>query len=118
SIRKLFSKEQRAFFSTHAPQGLGLDDLQVLGPVFVLKEVIEPADYGRRIVAELWLLPDGSRIFDLSTKCPPAETFEVAVKTRAYLESKGLDLATDPQMKTKTALEFFAGRAATTTPEE
>ena len=36
-VRKLFSKEQRRFFAEHAPDGVGLDDLSVLGPIFVLK---------------------------------------------------------------------------------
>ena len=37
------------------------------------------------MVAELWLYPDGSRILELSTKCPPAEAFQVAAEARAYL---------------------------------
>ena len=31
-LRKLFSKEQRAFYAEHAPDGLALDDLTLLGP--------------------------------------------------------------------------------------
>jgi hypothetical protein len=108
-LRKLFSKEQRAFFAAHAPEGLELDALDVLGPVFVLKQTVAPADFERRrIVAELWLLPDGSMVFELSTKCLPAEAFQLAVESRAYLEGLGLDLTADPQTKTKSALEFFA----------
>ena len=40
----------------------------------------------RKLVAELWLYPDGSRILELSTKCAPAEAFQVAAETRAFLE--------------------------------
>jgi hypothetical protein len=108
ALRKVFSKEQRAFYATHAPDGLELDQLSVLGPVFVLKDVHEPRELGRRLVAEFWLLPDGSRIMELSTKCLPSETFQVAVEARAYLEGLGLDLTADPQTKTKTTLEFFS----------
>ena len=36
-LRKLFSKEQRAFFAAHVQEGIGLDDLAILGPIFVLK---------------------------------------------------------------------------------
>jgi hypothetical protein len=108
SLRKVFSKEQRAFYASHAPEGLELDGLGVLGPVFVLKDVHEPRELGRRLVAEFWLLPDGSRILELSTKCLPNETFQVAVEARAYLEGLGLELAQDPQTKTKTTLEFFS----------
>jgi hypothetical protein len=107
-VRKVFSKEQRTFFKSYAPEGLELDDLTILGPVFVLKEVITPPELGRRLVGELWLLPDGSRIVELSTKCLPNEAFQVAVETRAYLEGLGLDLTSDPQTKTKATLEYFA----------
>jgi len=107
-LRKVFSEEQRTFYTAHAPDGLTLDDLTVLGPVFVLKDVHEPRELGRQLVAELWLLPDGSRILELSTKCTPPEAFQVAVETRAYLESLGLDLTGDSHTKTKTTLEFFA----------
>ena len=34
---KLFTKPQRRFYEQHAPAGLALDDLAVLGPIFVLK---------------------------------------------------------------------------------
>jgi hypothetical protein len=36
-IRKLFSKQQQAFFAAHAPEGIGLDDLEILGPINLLK---------------------------------------------------------------------------------
>lgn len=107
-LRKLFSKEQRAFLAAHAPEGIGLGELRVLGPIFVLKLRFEPPVLERRLVAELWLLPDGSRILELSTKCLPSDAFQVGIETRAYFESVGLDLAADQQTKTKTALELFA----------
>jgi hypothetical protein len=64
-IRKLFSKDQQAFFTTHAPEGIGLDDLSILGPINLLKLKFSPPGYRRRLVAELWLYPDGSRILEL-----------------------------------------------------
>ena len=60
------------------------------------------------MVAELWLYPDGSRILELSTKCAPAEAFQVAAEARAFLADRGVDLAGEQQTKTRTALEFFA----------
>src|SRR4051794_10005730 len=36
-VSKLFSKRQRQLFAAHAPDGLELDDLVALGPIFVLK---------------------------------------------------------------------------------
>ncbi len=111
AIRKLYSKEQRAFFAAHAPDGMGLDDLSVLGPITVLKLKFTPAAFGRRMVAELWFYPDGSRILELSTKCAPSEGFQVAAEARAFLASHGVDLSGEQQTKTKTALEFFSQSA-------
>jgi hypothetical protein len=107
-ISKLFSKEQRAFYADHAPEGLGLDHLTILGPINLMKLKFSPEDYGRPLVAELWLYPDGSRILELSTKCAPNEAFEVAVETRAFLAKQGVDLSDEQHTKTKTALEFFS----------
>jgi hypothetical protein len=108
-LKKLFSKEQQALFAEHAPEGIELADLSILGPILVLKlkDLLEGFD--RQMVAELWLYPDGSRIFELSTKCSPSETFQVAAEARAFLSSHGVDLDADQQTKTRTALEFFAG---------
>jgi hypothetical protein len=108
ALRKLFSKEQQALFADHAPAGVKLDDLAVLGPIFVLKLKSVPKGFERKLVAELWLYPDGSRILELSTKCAPGEAFQVAAETRAFLSSRGVDLGGAQQTKTRTAMEFFA----------
>jgi hypothetical protein len=111
-LRKLFSREQRAFYAAHAPEGIGLDDLTVLGPIFVLKLRLTPDELDRRrLVAEMWLYPDGSRLLELSTKCSPAEGFQVAAEVRAYLAERGVDLSGEQQTKTRKALEYFAGIA-------
>jgi hypothetical protein len=107
-VAKLFSKEQRALYEAHAPDGLALDDLLVLGPIFVLKLKSSPKGYDRKLVTELWLYPDGSRILELSTKCEPEEAFEVAATTREFLTSKGIDLGSEQETKTRTALEYFS----------
>ena len=109
-VRKLYSKEQRALYAAHAPDGLGLDDLSILGPITVLKLKFAPEGYARRLVAELWFYPDNSMILELSTKCAPSETFDVAVETRAFLSQQGVDLTGEQQTKTKKALQFFSKR--------
>jgi hypothetical protein len=108
-IRKLFKKDQRAFFADHAPDGQALDDLVPLGPINVLKLKFVPKAYGRRLVAEVWFYPDGSRILELSTKCPPAAAFQAAAETKAFLAERGVDLSGEQQTKTRTTLEYFAG---------
>jgi hypothetical protein len=112
ALKSLFSKEQRALFAAHAPAGVELDQLEILGPVFVLKLKFRPEGYERKLVAELWLYPDNSMILELSTKCAPADAFDVAAETRAFLLDRGVDLGAEQETKTKKALEFFAARLA------
>ena len=122
ALRKVFSKEQRAFYADHAPTGIQLDDLSLLGPIFLLKSVFPATmaspggDTTRKVVAEMWLYPDGSRILELSTKCEPREGFQVAAETRAWLTAQGIELGGTQQTKTRTALEFYAAELTSGTP--
>ena len=112
-IRKLFTKQQRVFYETHAPDGIGLDTLSTLGPIPMIKVKVTPAGFGRKLVGELWMYPDGSQIVELSTKAKPDEAFQVAAEARAFLLSLGIDLTSEQQTKTKTALEFFTSAKQT-----
>jgi exopolyphosphatase / guanosine-5'-triphosphate,3'-diphosphate pyrophosphatase len=111
-LRKLFSKAQRAFYAEHAPDGLELDALVPLGPTYALKGQFTPKELGRRVTVEMWLYPDGSRILELSTKATPSDAFQVAMETRAYLHSLGVNLTGVQEPKTRLALEFFAAELA------
>jgi hypothetical protein len=111
-LRKLFSKEQRQLYAAHAPQGIGLDDLVVLGPIFVLKLRYVPPSLGRKLVAEMWIYPDGSRILELSTRAETNEAFQVAAEVRAFLAGRGVDLSGEQETKTRKALEHFARERA------
>jgi hypothetical protein len=91
---------------------LWFHDLATFGPINVLKLKFKPGGFGRRMVAELWNYPDGSRILELSTKCAPGEAFDVAATTKSFLADRGLDLGAPQQTKTRTALEFFAKELA------
>jgi hypothetical protein len=107
-LSSLFTDEQLDFYDSHAPEGLEIDDLAVLGPVLVLKLKFRPEGTDRGMVAELWLYPDGGRILELSTKCTPGEAFDVAAETRAFLADRGIELDGEQQTKTRAALSFFA----------
>ena len=118
-VRKLFSKEQRRLFAAHAPEGVSLDDLTLLGPIFVLKLRFTPRKLGRKLVAEMWLYPDGSRILELSTRCTPGDAFQAAAELRAYLAQHQVEISGDQETKTRKALRYFAGsteNAGSTTP--
>jgi len=115
-IRRLFSKEQRRLYRAHAPEGLELDDLSVLGPIFVLKLKFAPKGLDRKLVAEAWLYPDNSMILELSTKCEPSEAFQVAAETRAFLAGHGIDLSGEQETKTRKALQFYSRRLRASSP--
>lgn len=108
SLRKLFSREQREFYAAYAPEGIELETLAILGPIFVLKLRFSPKGYDRSLVAELWLYPDDSHTIELSTKCKPAEAFQVAAETRAFLSSRGVSLSGEQQTKTRNVLNYFS----------
>jgi hypothetical protein len=91
AIRDLYSKEQRAFFTAHAPDGIGLEDLSVLGRITVANSNSRP-----RGTAVGWspccgFTPASSPILELSTKCPPTQGSQVASETRAFLSGQGVD---------------------------
>jgi hypothetical protein len=112
SIRKLLTKSQRALLTTYAPDDVDLDHLAVLGPITVFKLKLAPKELGRRLVAELWNYPDGSRLLELSTGCTPAEAFQVAAELRVFLTDLGIDVDGEQQTKTRTALELFSRELA------
>jgi hypothetical protein len=111
-LRKLFSREQRAFYDAHAPAGVTMDKLVLLGPVFLLKSKHYPKakDFDRPIVMEVWIYPDGSLVMEVSTKCLPKEAFQVIGDFKEYLARHGIALGADQSAKTRTALEFFSAR--------
>ncbi len=109
-LRKIFSKEQRAFYDEHAPAGITMDKLAILGPTFLLKARHQPKDFDRRITVEMWLYPDGARILEVSTKCQPDETFKLAADFKDYLAGRGIALAAEQAPKTKTSLDFYSAK--------
>jgi len=111
-LRKLFSKQQRAFYAEYAPDGIGLDDLSILGPIFILKLKGTPPGYARKMVVEVWLYPDGTRILELSTKCTPQEAFQVAAETRAFLAERGIKTTGAQTTKTRKALQTFSKQSS------
>ena len=71
---------------------------------WVLKVTFAPEGYGGNLVAELWRYPDNSMLLELSTKCAPAEAFQIGVEMRTFLARHGIDLSGEQATKTKRAL--------------
>jgi hypothetical protein len=106
--RELFPSHSATSNEPHAPEDLKLTDVSVLGPLFVLKLKFRPPEFDRKMVAELWLYPDGTRIFELATKCATHEAMDIAMETRLFLDKKGVDLDAEQTTKTKTALTYYS----------
>jgi hypothetical protein len=109
-LAQLLSKKQRSFLAEHAPDGPTLDDLAIFGPIPVMKLKFEPDDFPRKLVVELWLYPDGSRVLELSTKCQPRDALLAAAEARVFLSERGVNLSGEQQTKTKKALDFFSSQ--------
>lgn len=109
-ISKLFDKEQREFYEAHAPAGLALDDLSVLGPINVLKLKFLPEGLEMPLVVEAWIFPNNTSILELSTRCRPAEALEVANRLKTYLAGRNVPLDGEQSTKTKDALTYFSSR--------
>ena len=115
-LRKLYSKKQREYYADHAPEGIELDDLSVLGPIFVLKLKMSPKTFSHRLDAEMWLYPDGSRMLELSTKCLPGEGLALAEEAKAFLAEKGIEISSQGETKTSRAMKYFSTRLTQEAP--
>ena len=108
----LLDRTQRSLLEPRLPAGVTLDDLRVLGPTTLLKARFAPEELPRRLTAELWFLPDGDRILELSSKATPATAFQAAAETKVFLARRGVDLGAPQETKTRAALAAFAARSA------
>ena len=109
-LRSLFSKEQLAFYDRHAPKGVKMEKLVALGPILLLRAKHRAKELDRNLVVELWIYPDGSHVLEVSTKCEPAEGFQVAAEFRAYLADRGIEVGADQESNTRVALAYFKAR--------
>jgi hypothetical protein len=107
-LAHVLSDEQREVLLGRLPDGVGPADLRVLGPLSLLKVKFEPAGYPRRLVGELWFMPDGTRILELSAKASPPEAFQAAAETKIFLAGHGVDLGAPQETKTRSALAALA----------
>ncbi|MGO4842306.1 hypothetical protein AB4144_59570, partial [Rhizobiaceae sp. 2RAB30] len=83
-LEDLYSTRQRAFYTAHAPAGITFDNLVPLGPTFLLRTKQQPKGFDRPMTVELWFYPDGTRLFELSTKGEPNAAFQIATQFRAF----------------------------------
>ena len=102
-VRHLLGKRQRALLASLAGEEIDVDNLLVLGPVQVVR--LRSGSAKERIGVEGWVLPDGSRIVEVSAKCHPARSCSAAARFRDLIRAHGIDLAGQQSTKTRISLE-------------
>jgi hypothetical protein len=110
-VGSLFSGKQEQLIADYAPQGISLDELEVLGPVDARKwDLDKPEGFPYALSVEEWSLPDATRFIELSFKVSADEANRAQTAFRALLTRLEIDAAGDQTAKTPRVLKFFAGR--------
>lgn len=72
---------------------------------------------GQAGAAPVWsVLRRGQPLSELFTKCAPADAVTAGRDARKFMERRGIDLDSEPQAKTETALEFFSAELTGASP--
>ena len=109
-VSSMFTPQQRKFFAEHAPGGVALDNLCILGPVAVLKRTLTPAGLGRPLTVELWTFPAAPGLVELSTRIPPDEAPQVMAQWRAFLTAHRVPVSSFSRTKTQAAMAILSGQ--------
>jgi hypothetical protein len=107
---KLFTSDQEDLIGEFGPDEVGWDQIHPLGPVETKKYELELDDLDHELTVEIWVLPDGSDLVELSIKVTPDEAEKAGADLRDFLTAQGFDVGGDQQTKTRAALSFFTGR--------
>jgi hypothetical protein len=107
-LQRLFTKEQRSFFSSLESAQASWDDLVPLGPILVVFLKFTPRGLKRRLTIEQWHYPGEVPLVEISTKSTPQKAFEVLNESTAFLRIHGLTATGVQEPKTRRALEFYA----------
>lgn len=107
-IGEVLSSSQRMLYDAHRRGGPDLRRLRCVGPVRVRRVKLATLDCGSRVVAETCRYPDGSRLVEVSAKCPAELAGRAAEEFTALLRALDVDTAPEQRTKTTTALELLA----------
>lgn len=105
-LRVLFTSEQEAMFAAHGP-GLGMTELERLGPIPARVWTIRSGELPEKVTAELWYMPSGGQVLELSMKVDAADADDGMADLLDFIDDRDLSLATDQESKTRRALLAF-----------
>jgi hypothetical protein len=106
-LRVLFSAEQEYMFDVHGP-GLAMSELVPLGPIPARVWTLRTDEVPEKVTAELWYMPDGSQVLELSTKVDVDDADDAMDDLLDFVSDRDIDLDATQESKTKRALEGFA----------
>ena len=110
-VGSLFSGKQEQLIADYAPDGISLNELEVLGPVDARKwDLDDPDGFPHTLSVEDWSLPDATRFIELSFKVSADEATDAQTAFRALLIGLEVDVAGDQTPKTPRVLKYFADR--------
>lgn len=108
-IDRLFSGEQETFADDYGAAPVDWTALEVLGPVEAQVWRVRSGALDRRLTFELWTLPDGTELLEVSTRVTSEEADDAQEELVEYLSDRGFDTASEGDSKTRAALDYFAG---------
>ncbi len=109
AVHKLFSGEQEDLVELFAPEGVDWDDLEVLGPVDTQRWKYESAEIDDKVTVELWQMPDGGTLMEVSIKVDFDENEAKMEALLGYIADRGLRLDDAQSSKTGRVLSYYAG---------
>ncbi len=110
AIKKLYAATQELFLADYA-ETPAWNELEVLGPVAVQAWQLHRSEVASDVNVELWTLPDGARVLEVSTRASVKAATARLAELTALLKKLGLDASGAQETKTKAALTFFTADA-------
>ena|GEM_PF-809890 len=109
-LNRLFSARQERLFEAFAPVGVSMGDMVPLGPVTTIRFRKEIEELDLRITVELWTMPGGGLLIELSTRVEAEYAEDTYVEFQEWAADAGMDLAAVQGTKTGRVLEYFAAQ--------
>ena len=112
SIASLFDDAQEEFLATFGPDAPSFPDLVDLGAVETMVWKVESSQLDEKMTFELWHLPDGSDILEVSIKVDAEDADDAIDDLLGYLDDHDLRVDAQQETKTRAAIEQLAAQAA------
>ena len=109
-IDKLFSDEQEQLLAEYGPT-VDWGGLVALGPISARVWTIRTDALPEKVTAELWYMPDGAQVLEMSMKVPVADADGGMTELADWVDDRDLRLAKEQETKTRRALELLTGLA-------